>query len=185
LPWLIGLFYWIGMPGYPPQVYVEMVAIMLALWIARARWEAVSVLFANLGVGTIGTGVKMLVARARPSPDLISVANPALDGGKLSFPAGHVLVYLTVFGFLMYLLLRVPQRVLWQNIVLVILGLMIALIGVSRIYSGEHWFSDVVGGYLFGIMGLWLTIRFYEWGSHRFFTGKSTHAQTETTQPTS
>jgi len=180
-PLILGLFYWVGIPGYPPQVYVEMVAIIAGLWIAGARWKAVSVLFANLGVGTLGTGVKMLVARTRPSPDLIHVVNPALDGGKLSFPAGHVLVYLTVLGFLMYLLFQVQHRALWQNIVLVVLGLMIALIGVSRIYSGEHWFSDVVGGYLFGIIGLWLTIRFYEWGSHRFFTGKSKHAHPETT----
>lgn len=180
-PELITLFNWIGLPGYPPQVYVEMVALILALWLAHARWQAVGVLFANLGVGTLGTGVKLLVARTRPSPDLIHVANPALDGGGLSFPAGHVLVYLTVLGFLIYLLLRVPQRALWQNAALILLGVMIALIGVSRIYSGEHWFSDVVGGYLFGSIGLWLTIRFYEWGRSRFFTGSSQRAQTGTT----
>ena len=87
-----------------------MTALILGLWLGGARWEAIGVLFANLAVGTLGTGVKMLVARMRPSPNLVHVANPSLDGGGLSFPAGHVLVYVTVLGFLMYLLWQVPQR---------------------------------------------------------------------------
>lgn len=159
----------IGLPGYPPQVYVLVVALLLALWFGGARWEAVAVLFANLGVGSLGTGVKMLVARMRPSPELVNVSNPALDGGGLSFPAGHVLVYVSVLGFLMVLLWRVRRRAGWQNALLILFGVMIALIGVSRIASGEHWFSDVVGGYLFGFIGLWLTVRFYDWGKPRFF----------------
>jgi len=172
-PWFGAAMSLVGLPGYPPQVYVEMTALILGLWFMGARWEAICVLFANLVVGTAGTGVKLLVARMRPSPGLIRVANPSLDGGGLSFPAGHVLVYVMVLGFLMYLLWCVPQRKWWQNALLLFMGVIIALIGVARVYSGEHWLSDVVGGYFFGVIGLWVTIMLYRWGKDRFFTKES------------
>jgi membrane-associated phospholipid phosphatase len=52
---------------------------------------------------------------------------------------------------------------------LVALSLLIALMGPSRIYLGQHWFSDVMGAYLFGSLWLALTIRFYRWGKRRYF----------------
>ncbi len=59
---------------------------------------------------------------------------------------------------------------------MIIGGLLIALIGLARVYSGEHWFSDVVGGYLFGSIWLVLTIRFYDWGKSRFLVNQPTAA---------
>jgi undecaprenyl-diphosphatase len=41
--------------------------------------------------------------------------------------------------------------------------------GMSRIYLGHHWFSDVMGAYLLGSLWLALTIRFYRWGKTRYF----------------
>lgn len=179
-PVVIALLNLIGLPGYPPQVYIEIVAVLVLLWVVGARSQAIGFLFANVAVGTLGMGVKLLVARMRPSPELVQVANPGLDGGGLSFPAGHVLVYVTVLGFLMVLLWRVPHRRWWQTALFVVLAVMIVLIGPARIYSGEHWFSDVVGGYLFGVMGLWLTLVFYDWVQDRFFRNNPRDASSET-----
>lgn len=161
-------------PGYPPQVYVWLAFVLGVFLITRAWWNAVSFVFATVGVSALGMAVKLWVARPRPAPDMVFVENPGLQGGGLSFPAGHVQVYLTVLGFLMYLILNVPVKTWWQIGLLIVFGLMIALIGVSRIYSGEHWFSDVIGGYLIGGIGLWLTIRFYEWGKSKFSSRQST-----------
>lgn len=111
----------------------------------------------------------MVVDRPRPSPDLIQVWNASLDGGKFSFPAGHVQVYVAVFGFLLYLAYVSPSRSWTRSGVLIICGLLIGLIGLARVYSGEHWFSDAVGGYLLGSIWLVLTIYFYRWGKARFF----------------
>ena len=49
------------------------------------------------------------------------------------------------------------------------LSLLAGLMGVSRIYQGQHWFSDVMGAYLLGSVWLALTIKFYRWGKPRFF----------------
>jgi undecaprenyl-diphosphatase len=125
-------------------------------------------LFATVGIGAIGLLIKMLVDRPRPSATLIHVANPNLDGGKYSFTAGHVESYVAVLGFLWFLAYFSQGRSPWRTLALIIFGVMIALIGLARIYSGEHWFSDVAGGYLLGSIWLVLTIRFYDWGKSRF-----------------
>lgn len=167
-PWFDTLMRVVGFPGYPPQIYVELVVLLLLFWFAGLHWEAVTLLVSNLGIGALGTGVKLLVARMRPSPDLVNVANPNLQGGGLSFPAGHVQGAVVVLGFFIYLLGKLPRRTWWQSALMIVLGLLLALMGLSRIYVGEHWFSDVVGGYLLGAIGLWLTIRFYEWGVNKY-----------------
>jgi undecaprenyl-diphosphatase len=46
---------------------------------------------------------------------------------------------------------------------------LIALIGMSRIYLGQHWASDVLGAYLLGTLTLVVNIWFYRWGKKRFF----------------
>ena len=158
----------VGWPGYPPQLYVGLVLIFLVLFFFVSRWAAMAHLFATVGIGAVGLLIKMLVDRPRPSATLIHVANPNLDGGKYSFTAGHVESYVAVLGFLWFLAYFSQGRSLRRTSALMIFGVMIALIGLARIYSGEHWFSDVAGGYLLGSIWLVLTIRFYDWGKSRF-----------------
>ena len=56
---------------------------------------------------------------------------------------------------------------------MVVCGALIALIGLSRIYEGHHWASDVVAAYLFGNLWLALTVLGYRWGKPRFFVRPS------------
>ena len=167
-PWFDLLMRGVGWPGYPPQLYVGLVLIFLVLFFFVSRWAAMAHLFATVGIGAVGLLIKMLVDRPRPSATLIHVANPNLDGGKYSFTAGHVESYVAVLGFLWFLAYFSQGRSLRRTSALMIFGVMIALIGLARIYSGEHWFSDVAGGYLLGGIWLVLTIRFYDWGKSRF-----------------
>lgn len=165
----------IGWPGFPPQLYVFLAIIFVILFFFVSRWASMAHLFATVGIGVIGLAIKMTVDRPRPSASLIFVADPNLDGGKYSFTAGHVESYVAILGFLWFLAYCSQERSWRRTLALVIFGVMVALIGVARIYSGEHWFSDVAGGYLFGSIWLVLTIRFYEWGKSRFFLkGKTT-----------
>jgi undecaprenyl-diphosphatase len=55
---------------------------------------------------------------------------------------------------------------------------MIALIGPSRIYLGQHWASDVLGAYLLGTLTLVANIAFYRWGKSRFFVAKKQPVKT-------
>lgn len=158
----------VGEVGYPPQVYVLVLVIVLSLYFTGLKWEAVAEVFAIVGIGAVGLVIKTLVNRPRPTPDLVHVIT-VLDNGKMSFPAGHVESFIAILGFLWFLAFLRAQNVWVRSISLFVFGEMIAFIGISRLYTGEHWLSDVIGAYLFGSIWLILTIWFYNWGKDRFF----------------
>jgi len=56
-----------------------------------------------------------------------------------------------------------------RTLLVVFFGLLVLLIGISRIYVGEHWASDVLGAYLLGTLTLVAIIQLYRWGKPRFF----------------
>ncbi len=113
--------------------------------------------------------MKVLVNRPRPNPELVRV-RAAIDGGKFSFPAGHVQTYVSLIGFMAFLSYSLIKTS-WQRTLALATSLtMTALVGPARIHTGEHWPSDVLGGYFLGSIWLWLTVEFYRWGKRRFFT---------------
>jgi undecaprenyl-diphosphatase len=77
--------------------------------------------------------------------------------------------YLGFFGFIWFLAFSLLKPSLKRSLPLVVFGGLIVLIGVSRIYLGEHWASDVLGSYLLGSLTLVVIIQFYLWGKTRFF----------------
>jgi undecaprenyl-diphosphatase len=152
--------------GYSPQVYVLCGLIMIFLFVIGLRWEATMALFAVAGVLTLGAIVKLIVERPRPSGEVAKVLNP-ISG--YSFPSGHTLLYTAFIGFLWFLIYTLAPHSLRRTLGLFVLGGMVALIGVSRVYLGEHWPSDVLAAYLLGSVWLALTIYAYRWGKPRFF----------------
>jgi undecaprenyl-diphosphatase len=82
--------------------------------------------------------------------------NPIVHLHTFSFPSGHAMMSLILYGLLAYiLLLRVRDRKL-QWVILVTTIALIALIGFTRMYLGAHFFSDVIAGYAAG--GVWLIV---------------------------
>ncbi|HUS15651.1 MAG TPA: phosphatase PAP2 family protein, partial [Chloroflexia bacterium] len=100
--------------------------------------------------------VKAVVQRARPTEPLVYVVqNSHLDGS--SFPSSHVVEYTLVFGFCFYLVFTLMKHGALRTLLLVLSGAMVLLIGPSRIDMGQHWASDVLGGYTLGF-GLLLIV---------------------------
>lgn len=151
--------------GFVPQVDVLAGLAILALFIAGLRWEAVAALFALAGVA-FGGLVKAVVVRPRPAADLVHVFQQLPTSG---FPSGHTLMAAAFYGFLAFLVYTLLKPSWGRTLLLAVFGMLILLMGPSRIYLGQHWFSDVAGAYMLGSLWLALTIRVYRWGKPRFF----------------
>lgn len=95
----------------------------------------------NLGLVTLFNQLlKLIVQRPRPVG-----YNLIMEDGY-SFPSGHSMVSLAFYGFLIYLIYRYVKRRWLRNVSCIFLGLLIILIGCSRIYLGVHYASDVIAG---------------------------------------
>lgn len=153
--------------GFPPVVGIVYGGATLALWFAGRRWEAASSVFALLGGAGLNHLVKTLVARPRPAFAFAQIEHQIASA---SFPAGHVLNFTAFAGFLSCLawMNMAPS---WRRIAMAIAMIaLVLLMGVARINAGEHWPSDVLGGYLMGVTWLAATLGFYRWGKSRWET---------------
>jgi undecaprenyl-diphosphatase len=152
--------------GFSPQVVLLWALTILYLYVTGLKWESLMALFAVTGASLVGGLVKLLVDRPRPDAVLVNVIEKLADS---SFPSGHVLFYVSFVGFLWFLAFTLLKPSWRRTLALWLFGATVALGGLSRIYLGEHWPSDVLGAYLLGSLWLALTIAVYRWGKPRFF----------------
>jgi membrane-associated phospholipid phosphatase len=135
--------------GNPEFVVVVVVFGLGWLWWRQHRLEAKVFAIACLGALILNQGLKLCFAKPRPQLWTRLIAE-----SSYSFPSGHALGSLVLYGFLAYILsIQFPRFAHW--IYGVAAGI-IAAIGVSRLYLGVHWPTDVVAGYAVGF--LWLMV---------------------------
>ncbi len=162
--WFDRLMRFISRVGYPMQANTLGALILFALYRAGLRWEALSTCFATVGSAMLALVLVLWVNRPRPTADLVRISHTL---PTTSFPSGHVLIFTAVLGFLWYLVYKSRLPVMVRLPLLVGLGGIVVLMGPARIYSGEHWASDVLAGYLLGSSWLALSVKFYERGRTR------------------
>jgi membrane-associated phospholipid phosphatase len=156
----------ISWPGFNPQDVIIAGLIILLIYGFGLHWEAVAALIALVLSTAINVLVKDLVQRPRPLSDMVNVFARLTD---YSFPSGHVMFYLGFFGFTWFLAFSLLKPSFKRTLLLGLFGVPVILIGISRIYLGEHWASDVIGSYLLGTLTLVAAIQIYRWGKTRFF----------------
>jgi membrane-associated phospholipid phosphatase len=164
--WLGVVLHWVNWPGFAPQNFILVGLMMIFLSIMGLRWEAVAALFAAATSGGVNYLIKIIVRRPRPGEDLVEVLQ-AVSG--YSFPSAHVMFYTAFFGFLLFLAFVLLRFSLRRGLALIVPGMLVGLVGLARMYVGDHWAIDVVAGYLLGSLVLILSIMFYRWGKARFF----------------
>ena len=90
--------------------------------------------------------LKQLINRARPTLEhLVTVKT-------LSYPSGHAMTAMAFYGFLIYLIFTFKFKKVLKFSIITLLGFLILSIGVSRIYLGVHFPSDIVGGFVAGFI---------------------------------
>jgi len=158
-PWFRRLMWIVSWPGFPPQSRIIPWAASLGWLLVGKPLEALFQLLA-WGTGVISFAVKRSMCRPRPDHPEIEVTKANIGGS--SFPSGHVLNYIGVYGFLLYQLRRERPLTWPRRIASWVLAGMLALVGVSRMYLGHHWMSDVTASYLLGGSYLFVLTRIYE-----------------------
>ena len=98
--------------------------------------------------------LKLIVARERPS------ALRLVSEEGYSFPSGHSMVSMGFYGFLIYLSYKNIKSKKIKIPLIIFLSMLILLIGISRIYLGVHYATDVIGGFIIGILYLVIFVRF-------------------------
>ena len=89
--------------------------------------------------------LKNILQRERPTEYRL------IDEKGYSFPSGHSMVSMAFYGFLIYLIYKYVKNSKLKYISISLLGILIILIGISRIYLGVHYTSDVLAGFLISI----------------------------------
>lgn len=156
--WIGSVLVWVSAPGFQPWNWLIPIVVILGMLLLRWFTTAMFTLIADLG-GFAAEIVKYSVHRPRPTPEYASIIDVLYT---YSFPSGHVTGYVTTFGFLFYLAYTLlPRSNPFRRVVLVICALMIALVGPSRVYMGQHWTSDALAGYFLGFAWLLLIIQLH------------------------
>lgn len=144
--WLQGAALDITALGSPFVLGLAVFAICGFLLLQQSYRAALFVLVASTGGSLLNTFLKTLFSRTRPTivPHLRDVMTP-------SFPSGHALTSAAVYLTLGALMMRLSKRRLTKFYCIAIAMLITGLVGVSRVYLGVHYPTDVLAGWLIGL----------------------------------
>jgi membrane-associated phospholipid phosphatase len=150
-------------------IAIMMVGAVSVFYIIRHQFLEAGFVLATASNFVLTSVLKVLIARPRPPDFSLNPADMFPMVNQYSFPSGHVLFFVVFFGFIAYLAwlhqggrVRIP--------VIAGCGLLILLIGPSRVYLGAHWASDVLGSYIIGALWLCVLIFGYQLASHKEYT---------------
>jgi membrane-associated phospholipid phosphatase len=154
VPGMAGLMTFVSFFGNGLTPWALTTATVLLFLALGRRSEAAGLTLSAGGGELLNFLIKVLIARPRPTAELVQVSvNLHTD----SFPSGHVTFYMCYFGFLFFVAyVLLPRGSNTRRLALLLTAFPVALVGLSRVYLGAHWPSDVLGAYLFG--GLWLAL---------------------------
>jgi membrane-associated phospholipid phosphatase len=128
--------------------YIAITTILGAyFWIRFRNWKFTLQMVLVLLLSSVSNvAIKRVINRARPSLDHLVEVN------TLSFPSGHSMSAMAFYGFLIYLCMRFKMQRPVRLILILVLTVLIFSIGLSRIYLGVHFPSDVAAGFLGGLI---------------------------------
>jgi undecaprenyl-diphosphatase len=144
-PWVEVMFRDLTSLGSPSVLALVTIAAVGYLWLDRKRGTALFVLLAVAGGAALETMLKLDFAR--PRPELIS---HLVNVNSFSFPSGHATMATITYLTLGVLLARVQGRRRMKLYLLAVASFLALLVGISRIYLGVHWPTDVLAGWCLG-----------------------------------
>ncbi|MDP4104533.1 MAG: phosphatase PAP2 family protein [Bacillota bacterium] len=137
-------------------VIIALLVIFFLFKVLHHRRELILFIWVVLGTTILNEILKTIFHRARPTIHRI------VDANGFSFPSGHSMAAFSLYGVIAFLLWRHLSTSLGRGMIIIFSIFMIIMIGVSRIYLGVHYPSDVLGGFLASGCMLAVSIWFYQ-----------------------
>lgn len=149
-----------------PAIIAISLMTILFLWLLKKDYAGmITMVVFVMGGNVLNKAIKIWTQRERPAVNVFE------DG--YSFPSGHVMVGLIMYGLIVYLIDRHSSHTLLKTVCFIIVTLLLLIVGVSRITTGEHYTTDVLAGYAFGGVILIMAIK-----THQYIE-QVTHAKQE------
>lgn len=144
-PWLTDVMLAITWVGDRNAYIIFGVAVFIFFYLRyRSLIFPIQTSLVLLVSGGLNRWLKDLIDRPRPE------AEHLVEATTMSFPSGHAMSSIAFFGFLIYLVWRLVSTGWVRWLLSVLLALLILLIGISRVYLGVHYPSDILAGYAAG-----------------------------------
>lgn len=153
---IVPAFIFVTSLGSTPITCLIILLTAILCTAIRQPYILVGLLISTTGSTTFTFLSKMAFQRSRPI-DILLMEH------TYSFPSGHATISIALYGFLAYMAIRFSTHFVRQVRILSLTILLCLLIGLSRIVLNEHYLSDIMGGFLVGILWLTIAISIMEW----------------------
>ena len=125
-------------------IFIIILTVVLFVLIKNKK-IGISIISNLVIITAINQILKRIVQRPRPTEYRI------IEETGYSFPSGHSMVSMAFYGYLIYLIYKYVKNKYLKWISIILLSILICSIGISRIYLGVHYTSDVLGGFFISI----------------------------------
>jgi undecaprenyl-diphosphatase len=146
-----------------PVIVITLLSAFFLYRVLHHRREVVLLICTMIGSTLLNVLLKYIFQRTRPD------INQIVFEEGFSFPSGHSMAAFSLYGILTFLLWRHLKTRVGRGTLLTVNGLMIFLIGYSRIYLGVHYPSDVIAAYAASGFWLFTVIWVYQWIQERSY----------------
>lgn len=160
-PLLVKVFLWITLLGKAKIVLCVALSLIVIFFLWNKQEFVIPLIVTVTGSGMFNLLGKVAFHRQRPTS--VGVYTET----SFSFPSGHAAIAAALYGFAVYFLWR--RAATWgRRLNILFAGIfLVAAIGFSRLYLGVHFLSDVLGGYLLGLLWLIIGISMAEWNARK------------------
>ncbi|WP_312667853.1 phosphatase PAP2 family protein [Tissierella praeacuta] len=152
-PLVLSLMRFISFIGSSGFLLPIMAMIISYTIIKRKYYESKLLLISTLGSYLLNHLLKQLFQRTRPLKYFL------VEQGGFSFPSGHSMVTMTLYSTIAFLLAKNTYNHRKKAWIHILAFIVILLMGISRVYLGVHWPTDIIGGYLAGYIFYYLSIK--------------------------
>lgn len=150
---LTNIFKFISFICSPKFMILVNVCLFIFI-ILKKKYKLFLINVASIASVIVNNIIKIIIKRERPNFLVLS------NETSYSFPSGHSMISILFFGSIIYLVNK--YNIKYKKTITILLSIFIILVGLSRLYLGVHFLTDVIGGYLCGFIALIIIIMIFE-----------------------